>query len=109
MKKIINNNTVEEGKLIAILSYVLYIGLIIALVLNNNKRNAYASFHIRQALGLAFAGIIAGMISFIPSVGWALGLLVSILWIVGFIQAILGKTTPLPIIGEYFQKIFSSI
>lgn len=109
MRAIVNNKTINEGKIMAVLSYIIYVGLIIAIVLNNNKRNAYASFHIREALGLALLGIIAGLFSFIPIIGWALGLAVSILWILGFVQAILGKTTPLPIVGDYFQKMFSSI
>lgn len=109
MKEIINNKTVNEGKLIAALSYIIYIGLIIALVLNNNKRNAYVSFHIRQSLGLALLSIVIGLVSFIPFIGWALGIILSVFWIVGFVQAILGKTTPLPFVGIYFQKMFSSI
>ncbi|MGB1450928.1 MAG: hypothetical protein ACPG7E_04370, partial [Marinirhabdus sp.] len=46
------DNTVTEGKTIAIISYITFIGLIIAFVMNNEKKNSFASFHIRQSLGL---------------------------------------------------------
>ena len=44
--------TIEEGKSNAIISYLTIIGTIIAFYLNNDKKNDFASFHIRQALGL---------------------------------------------------------
>jgi len=53
MREVFNNETIKEGKLIAIISYILLIGLIIALILNNDKRNSYASFHIRHSIVLA--------------------------------------------------------
>ena len=46
------NQTVEEGKTMAIISYVTIIGLIIAFVSNNSKPNEFTSFHIRQSLGI---------------------------------------------------------
>lgn len=109
MREVFNNETIKEGKLIAIISYILLIGLIIALILNNDKRNSYASFHIRQSIGLALLGIMWGVISFIPIIGWLIGLVITILWIMGFLQAIFGKTDPLPIVGNYFQQLFSTL
>ena len=46
------NNTVEQGKNIAVISYLTIFGTIIAYFLNGDKKNEFASFHIRQALGL---------------------------------------------------------
>lgn len=37
---------IEEGKTIAIISYITVIGLIIALILNNDKKNLFAAYHI---------------------------------------------------------------
>ena len=47
------NHTVYEGKTMAIISYFWWIGLIIAFIMNNNKKNTFASFHIRQMIGHA--------------------------------------------------------
>ncbi|TDN95413.1 hypothetical protein DET49_1018 [Salegentibacter sp. 24] len=41
-----------DPKTIAIIAYLTVIGLVVAFVLNNDKRNEFASFHIKQSLGL---------------------------------------------------------
>ena len=52
------NGTVEEGKTMAIISYLTFIGTIIAYVMNNDKKNSFASFHIRQMIGLSIFSLI---------------------------------------------------
>ncbi|MEG1025074.1 MAG: hypothetical protein RSF34_11425, partial [Flavobacterium sp.] len=56
------NNTIEEGKSIAITSYILIIGVLIAMSMNSENKNSFASFHIRQALGLSLTFISFGAI-----------------------------------------------
>ena len=46
------NHTIKEGKTAALISYIPVIGAPIAFFLNKNKRNYFASFHIRQTFGL---------------------------------------------------------
>ena len=46
--------TVKEGKTIAIISYITWIGLLIAFFMHNEKRNAFAAFHIRQSIGISY-------------------------------------------------------
>ncbi len=99
----------EEGKTIAIIAYVTIIGLIIAYVMNNSAKNEFANFHIGQSLRvsiLAIANSVIGM--FLPS---SLGILTSIiglgvlvLWILGLINAINLKETPIPVIGTIGTK-----
>lgn len=55
-------NTVEEGKTIAIISYITWIGTIIAFIMNNDKKNPFASFHIRQMVGLSILSIVNSFI-----------------------------------------------
>jgi len=75
------NNTLQEqentnsGKTIAIISYLTFIGLIIAFVMNNEKKEPFASFHIRQSLGLALLGFSLSFIMIIPILGWIIGFL----------------------------------
>ena len=45
-------NEIEQGKQTAIVSYLTIIGTIIAIFMNNETKNSFASFHIRQALGI---------------------------------------------------------
>lgn len=103
--------TIEEGKSNAIISYLTIIGTIIAFYLNNDKKNDFASFHIRQALGLwltffALGYIVGAFNSWMITMGWYL--FFGVLFIFGFMTAITGKTTPTPIVGSLYQKLFAS-
>lgn len=106
------DQTIEEGRVPAIISYITIIGSIVAFILNKDKKNEFASFHIRQALGLwltFFAlGYIVGIFDnwFITLAFW---LFFGVLFIYGFINSVAGNAHTVPILGEFFQKIFASI
>jgi uncharacterized membrane protein len=105
-------NTIEEGKIAAITSYVLIVGVFIAMSMNSESKNSFASFHIRQALGISLTFISLGLIIsnfdslMISAPMW---IFVSILWSYGIFSAINGTTKPMPILGNYFQKWFKNI
>lgn len=107
-----DKETIEKGKSIAITSYILIIGVLIALSMNSENKNEFASFHIRQGLGLTLTFIILGVsISsfeniFIAAPMWVF---ISVLTIYGIFTAARGETTPLPLLGKLFQKTFKSI
>jgi len=106
------NKNMEEGKGIAIISYLSIVGTIIAYFLNNDKKNVFASFHIRQALGLWIMFPILGFItSYFDSWFATLGfyLFFGVLFIYGFISAVSGKEQEVPLVGAFFQKIFASV
>ena len=104
--------TIEEGKSAAITSYILIVGVLIAMSMNSETKNPYASFHIRQALGLTLTFISLGLIisnfdnMMISLPMW---IFVSVLWSYGIFCAIKGETKPLPLLGNYFQKWLNSI
>lgn len=106
-------NTVEEGKVAAIVAYLSLIGLVIAFVMNNEKKNTFAAFHIRQSIGIQLTGVALGMIAIIPFLGWIIAgvgiLLVFILWINGIVNAIGGKEKPVIILGDKYSEWFASI
>lgn len=108
-----NEDIISEGKNIAIIAYITLIGLIIAFVMNNEKKNAFAQYHIRQALGLGLTGFSFGIISWIPFIGWIISILGSImiiiLWIIGLMNAINEKEQPIPIMGIYYEKWFRNL
>ena len=106
------NNTIEEGKTIAIMSYILVVGVLIAMSMNAENKNTFASFHIRQALGISLTFISLGLIiSNFDSmmISLPMWVFVSILWTYGIFSAIKGDTKPMPLLGNFFQKWFSSI
>ena len=106
------NNTIEAGKTTAITSYILGIGVFIAMSMNSEDKNEFASFHIRQGLGLTITFISLGLIIsnfdslMISAPMW---IFVSVLWTYGIFSAIKGETKPVPLLGEYFQKWLKSI
>jgi uncharacterized membrane protein len=94
----------EEGKTIAIIAYITVFGLIIAYFMNNDKKNAFANFHIGQSFRisiLAIANSVLGM--FLPGslaiVSTIISLGVLVLWILGLVNAINLKDKPVPLIG----------
>ncbi|VTP88488.1 DUF4870 domain-containing protein [Sphingobacterium daejeonense] len=107
------SNSVNDGKNIAIIAYLTIIGLIIAFVLNNEKRNDFATYHIRQSLGIFLTLFVGGILRYIPLIGWLLSIVVVILmvvlWIVGVINAANGNKKPVPILGEYYKQFIFRI
>ncbi|MRX39802.1 hypothetical protein GJU43_11000 [Flavobacterium sp. LC2016-23] len=106
------NNSIEEGKTAAITSYILIVGVLIAMSMNSENKNSFASFHIRQALGLSlafisFGAIISNFDSFF--ITFPMWICISVLWSYGIFSAIQGQTRPIPLVGELFQKWFRSI
>lgn len=102
----------KEGKTTAIVGYLTIIGALIAMSMNNEPKNEFARFHIRQAFGLHLLFIAFGILS--SNYGnlmsfYALLLSYSILWVYGFVGALSDKKQSVPILGPYFQKWFTFI
>lgn len=112
MQSNIDAKTIEQGKPIAITAYILGIGALIAMSMNSENKNPYASFHIRQGLGLTLLFIIIGYTLsgfWTPMVVYPFWILMSVLWSYGVYTAIAGITKPMPIIGGLFQKFFKNL
>jgi len=107
-----DKQTIDEGKTAAIISYILIVGPLISLSMNSENRNPFASFHIRQGLGLTLTFIILGVsISSFESIFVAapMWVFISILIVYGIFTAAKGETTLLPLLGKLFQKVFKTI
>ncbi len=107
-----NQNTINEGKTLAVVAYLTLFGTLIAFFMNQDKKNPFTSFHTRQALGL---GLLYIMIAFVVSsfnsmnISMAFWLFFSILYLYGIFGAITGKTNKIPLLGDIFQNIFKNI
>jgi uncharacterized membrane protein len=79
---------------------------------SGEDKNEFASFHIRQGLGITLTFISLGLIIsnfdslMISAPMW---IFVSVLWSYGIFSAIKGETKPVPLLGGFFQKAFKSI
>ena len=105
---------IEKGRRNAIISYLTIIGVIIAYYLNNedDKKSAFASFHIRQSLGLwltfwALGYIIGSFDSWYVTSGFYM--FFAVLFIYGFVNALGRKALAVPLVGAFYQKIFANL
>lgn len=105
------NYTVNEGKTAAIISYLWWIGFIIAYFMNSSKRNSFTGFHIRQSLGINLLSVAAGIVSSYvsSSLGMIVALAAFIFWILGLIGAAQGEEKKIPLLGDLFQDWFKGI
>jgi uncharacterized membrane protein len=102
-----------DGKQIGMIAYLTVIGLIIAFVMNNEKKSEFAQYHIRQMLGLFVSGVAIGLIGIIPFLGWLIvivGVFVLFyMWVMGLIAAINGQMKPMPILGKKYEVWFAGV
>ena len=99
-----DQNIINEGKTMAVVSYITVIGLLIAFLVNNSKNNAFTSYHIGQSVRVYLLGIANYVLAFLlpASLGFIttlIGIGVLVLAILGIVNAINGKAVPLPLIG----------
>ncbi len=107
----------DNGKTVAIVSYLTLIGWIIALILNNGNKTSLGSYHIRQSLMIIICGVVLGILNiilgFIPVIGWIIGLVLGlglfVLWVIGLVNAINGKEQPIPVIGEKANEMLKGV
>tara|TARA_B100000949_G_C14011116_1_gene337317 strand:+ start:190 stop:516 length:327 start_codon:yes stop_codon:yes gene_type:complete len=107
-----NTEEIKEGKTIAIIAYITFVGALIALSMNADAKNSFARFHIRQAVGIHLIQISLGLIlngfdSLLVTTPFLIFILV--LWVFGLANAIQGSIRPIPIVGPLFQKWFKFI
>ena len=100
-------------KTTAIIAYLTIIGLIIAFVMNKDKKEEFASYHIKQSLGIALTALALSVIGIVPILGWIIGFLgffvLLFLWIMGLINAINGHKKPIPLLGKKYEEWFKNI
>lgn len=112
-----NVSAPDNGKTIAIVSYITLIGWIVALIMNSNNKTSLGSYHIRQSLMLMIVGVIVSIVNmvlgYIPFVGTIIGFVLCIglivLWVIGLINAINGQEKPIPVIGEKANDMLKGV
>lgn len=102
----------EQNKNAAIVAYLTIIGAVIAIFMNNENKSAFASFHIRQALGIFLTFFLLGYpIGYFDSwmISSAFYIFFFILWIYGFMEALNNEEKKVPLLGDFYQNIFKSL
>ena len=97
---------IEDGKAMAGVAYLTWIGLLIAFLVG--KDNRFTLYHVQQSLALVILMFAAGILAVIPVLGWIVFIVVWIFGIVCLIMGIIngfgGKEKPLPLIGDMAFK-----
>lgn len=89
----------SDEKLLGALSYLWILSIVILLI---KRDSPFVQFHAKQGLVLWVASIIFW---FIPVLGWILNLIVLLLIIIGFVQALNGAEWKMPVVSEIASKI----
>ncbi len=103
----------KQGKTAAIVAYITIIGTIIAFFMNQDHKNMFASFHIRQAFGLWITFYVLGVFVSLFTDTWLISapfyLFIIVLILFGLITASREEQKTVPILGPFFQNWFSFI
>ncbi|MBQ3086574.1 MAG: zinc ribbon domain-containing protein [Clostridia bacterium] len=91
---------IEKNKIMAVLAYIIFLIPLIAA-----KDSPFARFHTNQGLIIFIAALISSVAAIIPIIGWILapiiGVAVTVLAVIGIINALGGKAKELPIVGKF--------
>lgn len=112
--------TSNNGKTVAIVSYITWIGWIIAYVIHNSNKTSFGAFHLRQSgfihlsfvalslISIVFSSVrgLGGLISILVGIA---SLLLFILLIIGLLGAINNEEKSVPFIGDTAQKTLSGL
>ncbi|HOD18800.1 MAG TPA: hypothetical protein PLV86_03420 [Candidatus Fermentibacter daniensis] len=90
---------IDEGKTMAGIAYITWIGLLIAYL--TGKENRFVLYHCQQSIIL----LIAMLLGIIPVIGWLWALFCLVLLVIGALNGFGGKAVPLPLIGQFGFKL----
>jgi len=104
------NNISKDGKLAAIIAHFFILGPVIAFFINQEEKDPFGSFYIKQNIGLTFVFLLLGsLVGAIPNAYAAYGFyaFIFILWIFSFTGAVSNEYKLIPILGSVIQKILT--
>ena len=95
-----DRDDIEKNKAMGLLAYILFFIPLLAA-----KDSPFARYHANQGLVLFLCGLISSVLWIIPILGWIiapiLSIVITVLAVIGIINALNGKAKELPIIGKF--------
>lgn len=85
-----------DKKVTGIVAYITIIGWAVAYLIGDKEG---AKFHLNQALVLALAELLLGVVAKIVPILGILGIVIFVLWAMGIVAAIQGKDKAVPLLG----------
>ena len=93
---------VDQTKVLAALSYFGVLFLVPLLLVKNDE---FVKFHVKQGIVWFVVWVVVSFISWIPFIGWSIGLALFIISCYAAWQAYEGKRWELPYLAKYAQQI----
>jgi len=93
----------------AIIGYITFVGMFIAMSMNSENKDEFATWHIKNMFGLFLLWIISVVTQYyiLGLVGEILWYLIIIFWFFSLAMAILRKKRGIPILSKKFQEWFT--
>ncbi len=107
------NNISKDGKLAAIIAHLTFLGPVIAWFINQDEKDKFGSFYIKQSVGIFLLFLlISAILPIVPEIMFMPTLIgfyvfIFILWIYSFSGAVSNEYKLIPFIGGFIQKIFT--
>lgn len=98
----VDKQDLEENGTMAALSYI-WVLCLVPLIFR--RKSKLAKFHAKQGLLLFVVEVLLSWLFPVPIIGWALGVLVMFLAILGIINALNGTLWEMPFLGRYAKKL----
>lgn len=100
---------IPAGKSTALIAYAPFVGFFIAFFINQDKKDSFATWHIKNMFGIFILFIVSLILQ--STIGFTLGDIIwgicFVLWIYCWIQAFRGKEKGIPFLSEKFQQWFT--
>lgn len=95
----------SNPKINALIAYLTFIGLLIAILLNKEKKDAFVLWHIKNMFGLVLLLFIAVALQNY-TIGFYFYWTTVVMWLFSLMMALLGKKKAIPLVSEKFQQWF---
>ena len=98
-----------EGKSKAIIAYLTFIGLFIAISMNRDPKDAFATWHIKNMFGLVLLLFVSLVFQYneLFFIGDILYVIALVCWVYSLIMAQLNKMQGIPYLSKKFQDWFT--
>ena len=93
---------------VAVIAYLTPFGLIAAYFINQNQKNDFAGFHIKNMFGITllhYIGVLLGNIN-LGNIHEAIFFMAIFFWIISFIRLLFNQKAGVPFLDQLFQQWF---
>ncbi len=104
---------INDGKAAALIAYLTVTGLIVAFLMNSDKKNKFAQYHIRQSVGINASALAIVLVGIIPILGWIIlffgFFLLIAMFINGIVNAANGRYKSVFLMGKKYEEWFKGV